>query len=168
MKPLIIGFDPGKQGGLAVIDGGANVLQTYAFESSGSELAISPIVDVINITLARASPEPKQVLAYIEKVGAMPEQGVVSMFNFGRSYGSLLGVCAALRIPVRLVIPQLWKSGVLAGTDKSKDAAVAFCRRRWPDLILPKVKASCEGVCDALCIALHGWRMEGGNHAPQA
>ena len=38
--------------------------------------------------------------AIIEKVGAMPGQGVSSMFQFGRSVGMVEGVLAALQIPV--------------------------------------------------------------------
>ena len=52
---------------------------------------------------------------YVEKVSAMPKQGVASSFNFGMGYGMWLGVLAALRIPYTLVTPQRWKKELMRG-----------------------------------------------------
>ena len=49
---------------------------------------------------------------YIEQVGAMPGQGVTSMFNFGKSFGICLGVAAGLRYPTTTVIPNQWQRAV--------------------------------------------------------
>lgn len=47
--------------------------------------------------------------AIIEKVGAMPGQGVTSMFNFGLAVGQIEGILAALSIPYTFLAPQVWK-----------------------------------------------------------
>ena len=43
---------------------------------------------------------------YIEKVAAMPGQGVTSMFNFGKGFGVLLGAAAGLGLQTTQVTPQ--------------------------------------------------------------
>ena len=45
----------------------------------------------------------------VEKVSAMPGQGVTSMFNFGQSFGVIKGVCAAMQLPIFFVTPAKWK-----------------------------------------------------------
>ena len=45
----------------------------------------------------------------IEQVGAMPGQGVTSMFNFGQSFGVIKGICSALGIPIYFIRPVKWK-----------------------------------------------------------
>jgi crossover junction endodeoxyribonuclease RuvC len=104
-------------------------------------------------------------VVYIEKVHAMPGQGVTSMFSFGEGYGGLKGVCATLGLPYNLVTPQAWKKKVLAGTSKDKEAAVDFCRRRYPQVNLLATERSRvphDGMADALCIATYGWMLETG------
>ena len=39
----------------------------------------------------------------------MPGQGVTSMFNFGQTFGSIKGICAALSLPIFYVRPAKWK-----------------------------------------------------------
>ena len=92
--------------------------------------------------------------AYIEKVGATPQMGVVSAFTFGRSYGWLLGVLDALRIPYEFVTPQKWQKamGCLTGGDKNVSKAAA--QRLWPSLKITHANA------DALLIAEYGRRLE--------
>lgn len=100
--------------------------------------------------------QPKLVI--IEKVHAMPKQGVTSMFNFGKGYGTLIGVCEGCGIPFQLVTPQAWKNEVLAGTAKDKDAAINFVRRRYPNINLTpgKTRKPQDGIADAVCMAHYG------------
>ena len=41
-----------------------------------------------------------EISVVVEKVNAMPGQGVTSMFNFGQSFGAIKGICAALELPI--------------------------------------------------------------------
>jgi len=91
--------------------------------------------------------------AYVERVSAMPKQGVSSMFSFGTSYGIVLGVLAALQIPVVLVTPQSWKKRAgLAG--KEKDCARTLAQQLYPQAALGRKKDI--GRADSLLIALYG------------
>jgi hypothetical protein len=43
---------------------------------------------------------------------------------------------------------------VLAGTTKDKDAAIAYCRRAFPDvaLVLPRCRVPHDGIADAVWV----------------
>ena len=64
----------------------------------------------------------------------MPGQGVTSMFNFGQTFGSIKGICAALSLPIFFVRPSKWKKHFdLIKT--SKDASrtkLSKCTRNYP------------------------------------
>lgn len=72
-------------------------------------------------------------MAVVERVSAMPGQGVSSMFKFGRAYGTILGVLAALEVPTHLVTPVVWKKHFgLPGKDKER--AREFAIRMFPQV----------------------------------
>lgn len=149
---MIIGVDPGKVG-------------AYAFQCDEGMIA-SPIplsgkeIDGRQLSMAFSQLMPCTV--YIEKAQAMPGQGVASMFNYGKGFGLILGVCEALGIPYRLITPQAWKKVVLSGTAKDKDAAVNFVRRAYPGVNLTpgRKQKPHDGMADAVCIAEYGARLE--------
>ncbi|MFJ5538565.1 RuvC family protein [Vreelandella titanicae] len=146
---MIIGIDPGQGGGISYIapSGGAG---GRPMPLTGKE------IDGHGVTAMLRELCPSVV--FIEKVHAMPKQGVSSTFKFGMGYGLVIGVCEALGIPYRLVTPQAWKKVVLAGTTKDKDAAVSFVRRAYPgvDLTPGKKRVPHDGIADAVCIAEFG------------
>lgn len=155
---IIIGIDPGKKGGLAWMEDGV-IIDVLAMPVAGKELDLGEIVDFCN------SGGDKIIVdfAYIEKVGAMPGQGVVSMFTFGKVTGALYGIMAALKIPYRLVTPQTWKKAILLDTDRSKEAALDYVKRIHPFVELKATAQSRKahmGIVDAICIAEYGWRKE--------
>jgi crossover junction endodeoxyribonuclease RuvC len=146
-----LGIDPGKTGGFALLVDGQCV-DTFIMPVVGKEVDFGAIANWID---AR-----KPTLACIEKVGAMPGQGVTSMFSFGFVTGGLHGILAAFDIPTRRVHPKTWKKLVLDNTKKDKDAAVAHVRRAYPNVELApgKKRVPHLGITDAVCIAEFGWR----------
>ena len=92
---------------------------------------------------------------YIEQVGAMPGQGVSSMFNFGHSCGTVMGVVAALGYAHTMVTPQKWKKNAgLIGTDK--EAARARAIQIWPAWRALDTKGKGQAFADAALIARYG------------
>lgn len=146
-----IGIDPGKSGGIAMIDGDKVYVTPMVFD--GKLIDFRKMAQwITERTIFREYGR----LAAIEKVGAMPGQGVVSMFSFGVSTGGMLGILAALEIPTIQVPPQRWKKYTLSDTDKSKEAAITFCTMMYPKVNLlatERSKKPHSGICDALCIA---------------
>ena len=111
---IYIGIDPGKKGGYAAIAGERGI-------------AVSPWNDGQFIEDMRAVAGSGACIACVEKVGAMPGQGVTSMFNFGKSAGFIEGVLSALGIPYQLVTPQRWKKEFTLHNSKQK--SVEVCKR---------------------------------------
>ena len=62
-------------------------------------------VNIINKHVLRK----ENTFVIVEQVSAMPGQGVTSMFNFGQTFGSIKGICAALGLPIFYVRPAKWK-----------------------------------------------------------
>lgn len=145
----VVGIDPGLSGALAMISNAetdAITMPLAGKEVDGNRLAWQ---------LRAWKPD----VVFVEKVHSMPKQGVAAMFSFGQSYGTIIGVCTALGLNVQLVTPQAWKKVVLEGTNKDKDAAIAFVRRAYPDVELyatSRSKKPHDGIADAVCIAHYG------------
>jgi crossover junction endodeoxyribonuclease RuvC len=149
----LIAFDPGQKGGIAVHNQG--ITTAYPMPLAGKVLDLASIAELVQSYSID--------LAVIEKVGSMPGQGVASTFTFGTGYGQIQGLLAGLGIPFELVTPQAWKKLILAGTTKDKDAAIAYCRRAFPDvpLVMPRCRISHDGIADSLCILQYGLRSFG-------
>lgn len=149
MKTLFIGIDPGKSGGIAYIDTQDNISGTM------------PYSDTALIDLCRDASHDwgKEVVCCLEKVGAMPGQGVTSMFNFGQSYGYIRGVLESFGIPYQEITPQKWKKAFGLNSDKSK--SVEVCRRLFPsaDLTPGKCKKPQDGLAEALLMAEYARRL---------
>jgi crossover junction endodeoxyribonuclease RuvC len=104
-------------------------------------------------------PDPKRLLVVIEKVGAMPKQGVASVFTFGYGFGVWIGALAALEIPYQLVTPQAWKKLLMAGEPKEKDASRVVARRMWPSQTEESLSRKKDhGRADAALLAEYGRR----------
>jgi crossover junction endodeoxyribonuclease RuvC len=89
----------------------------------------------------------------IERVGAMPGQGVSSMFNFGRSAGIIEGVVAALRMPHTYVTPATWTKAV--GRAAGKDASRMRAMELFPSKADLFKRVKDDGRADAALIAYY-------------
>lgn len=146
----IIGVDPGKTGGVAIMQN--TTLSVHKMPMFTDKL--------INGKLLAEWFEGADFVV-IEKVAAMPKQGVVSMFNFGTYYGIIQGICLGGGITHHLVRPQEWKNSILKGTAKDKAAAIEFCARAYPQTSLLPTERSRkphDGMADAVCLLEYGRR----------
>lgn len=150
MKTVFIGIDPGKSGGIAMID----TQENYQVAQEFSEDGLISVCEEIRI-----KGRTMKVMCCLEKVGAMPKQGVVSMFNFGQSFGYIKGVLESFRIPYQEITPQKWKKEF--GLNSKKAASVEVCRKLFPDVSLlatPKCKKPHDGMAEALLMAEYARR----------
>lgn len=153
-----LGIDPGKAGGLAIINKWSVAQHEYTHVYVTAMLWAGKTVDILGVAdwIENIVVDMDDFVAYIEKVGAMPKQGVTSMFNFGFSTGMIHGMLRSWGVPLHEVRPQDWKKDILHGTAKDKAAAADFCRRVYPEVILlatERSKKPHSGISDALCIA---------------
>jgi len=145
---IYIGIDPGKNGGIAFISDVVNVpiqVLKYSDEDLIDSLSTVTLKDNCRCVL--------------EKVNAMPGQGVVSMFNFGQNFGFIQGVLKAYEIPFELVPPQKWKKEFSVTSDKNTSIEVA--KRLFPNVDLkatPRCKKDHDGMAEALLMAEYARR----------
>ena len=148
MKTIFIGIDPGKSGGIACIDTESGICYTEPYSDKG-------LIDMCSLECRNG----KNVVCCLEKVGARPGQGVVSMFNFGQSVGYIKGVLEAYRIPYQEITPQKWKREFGLNSDKAASAAV--CQKLFPDIPLlatPRCKKPHDGMAEALLMTEYARR----------
>jgi crossover junction endodeoxyribonuclease RuvC len=126
-KPkLWVGIDPGYSGGIAAFGGiaGEGGL-AYKMPEMPTDLAA-----ILKGLLGDM--EPSQVCLVLERVGAMPGQGVSSMFKFGTQYGLCQGVVAALGLPCVLITPNQWQTALGCRTGGDKTVTLNAAKRQWP------------------------------------
>lgn len=147
---LAIGIDPGKSGALAVIYADDNNapfrIKVVPFDESVYRDVLTTLVD-------------DRVVCCLEKVGAMPGQGVVSMFNFGRNLGLIEGMLQANKIPYQLVPPQTWKKEFSLSGDKQ--TSIDVCKKLFPNINLlatPRSRKESDGMAEALLMAEYARR----------
>ncbi len=155
---MIIGIDPGLTGAIAVIDHGLiieihDMPVTAKNSGKGNQVNAGLLADLFEEIDGSYIDENYVVSSVvIERVGAMPGQGVSSMFSFGRSLGVVEGVIASKGWPVEWVTPQKWKKkfGLIG---KDKDAARTLCIEQHPSDIGYFKRKKDIGRADALLIA---------------
>ncbi len=160
MSALYLGVDPGLHGGLAILDDTGYALGAWVMPLIGREIDGPGIVRLLDAVVEPAVGH-HLALAAIEHVGAMPGQGVTSMFTFGAGWGLVRGILLARGLSTQLVRPMLWKRAVLAGLPHDKDGALRYCTNRWPEvsLIPPRCHTPHDGLADALCLAEYARRL---------
>ena len=145
---IYLGIDPGKRGAVACL-----------LEKEGGWLEnVFPIDDLPQLLhkLLRLS---QPVRCCIEKVHAMPKQGVSSTFAFGVNYGWCRGLLEAHGISYQEIPPQKWKAEFGLNSDKAR--SVEVCRQLFPEADLkltPRSRTDSDGMAEALLMAEYARR----------
>jgi crossover junction endodeoxyribonuclease RuvC len=153
----ILAFDPGINGGCAVVDELGDLLLAVDTPTIGE--GSHRRIDAVTLASLVQEFRPYK-FAVVEQVGAMPKQGVSSMFRFGQSYGTLFGVLGALAIPVRHVSPAKWKKSMNLNSDAEESRAKAI--ETWPDRAGWFTRKKDHNRAEAAILALWGlWHSDG-------
>ena len=186
-RRLIMGIDPGMNGGLAVTETGPNAIMLVKRMPEGN--------DELWAWLQQYAADPTNITVFIEAVYASPQQGVTGAFTFGCGFGKLLMACAALGTKPKMIRPVTWQRALqIPKTRKAEDADYRkddgsvrtakgvkamlqaehkeiirqLAQRLYPSLaVWNKTKAEQMSVCDALLICHYGKIMECGNEPVQ-
>jgi crossover junction endodeoxyribonuclease RuvC len=149
----IIGIDPGLGGALAFLDPAAlqrlEVVEMPVLTLARNKRAVD--VHALAIMLER----PIQH-AFLEQASARPGQGTVSMFNFGKTFGAVLGILAARGIPYTLVSPSGWKRYMQVPA--SKHGARARASQLLPASSSLWLRVKDHGRAESALLALFGAR----------
>lgn len=142
---IYIGVDPGKKGALATIydDGAAYVM---------------PLNERTMIVVCRTL-AGSQTRCCLEKVHAMPKQGVASTFTFGEGYGYIKGVLESFGVSYQEIPPQQWKKEF--GLNSEKRNSIEVCHKLFPDVSLratERSKVDSDGMAEAMLMAEYARR----------
>lgn len=143
----IAAIDPGQKGAIAILTQSGDLVEIYSMPLREN----NKLVDGAKIS---------SILSYhgaetgvIEKVHAMPRQGVVSMFTFGSLYGGAYALLSSQCQEVAQVQPMQWKRHFnLVGKDKSASKKIAA--QLWPGDSKRLLKARAD-VSEAALIGLY-------------
>ena len=154
---VYIGIDPGITGAFAVLEADSHRLldiMDMPLLSEGKKQRIHGYC--LAILLKQWSQGEYQVrMTYLEKVHAMPKQGVTSMFSMGRSFGAVETAISMLALPITYITPQVWKRRArLIG--QAKDVARTRALELYPEAPLTRKKD--HNRADAILIARYGAR----------
>jgi crossover junction endodeoxyribonuclease RuvC len=156
---MILAFDPGLTGAIAVINPATGhleqVIDLPSMEKThGKGRQLDPYL--LGTIL---SAFPQECVAGIERVAPMPGQGVTSMFGFGHTLGIIEGMCAARRYPTLFVLPQRWKKH-FGLWKKEKDAARTTAIRLYPHMAEMLTRKKDINRADAILIATYLYQQE--------
>ncbi|MFM2150283.1 MAG: crossover junction endodeoxyribonuclease RuvC [Pseudomonadota bacterium] len=149
---MLVGIDPGASGAVAWLSDNGHLIEARDLPVTkvGSRTQLMPAV--LAGWLMQLDRRP--IHAFLERVATRPGEGAVGAFSFGRGYGQIEGVLAALGIPVTLVTPQSWKRSLGVPADKS--AARARAAQLWPGLAGTFARVKDDGRAEASLIGLYG------------
>lgn len=159
---IIIAVDPGLTGALCRIDhdGKLFALEDMPVMLRGTATKIknqvncSALADMLRSWIAGR--DKNEIMVYIERVAAMPGQGVSSMFSLGHTSGAIEGVVSALGLAHKLIPAATWKKAMKVGKDKDQGRAVA--QRLFPSAELHLKKHHNRG--ESLLLAVYGQTQE--------
>jgi len=152
---LIVAIDPGLTGAIGFLRDGIYVaVEDMPVVLKGAGSVKSEVSPQGIKTLIRERLQPGEaVVAVIEKVGAMPGQGVSSVFSLGDSYGAARAVLATAGFELVQAHPATWKKYFKLTSDKELSRALAT--RMFPAAPLHLKKH--DGRAEALLLARWLW-----------
>jgi crossover junction endodeoxyribonuclease RuvC len=151
----VIGIDPGLSGAIAIINGIDSLtvfdMPTMTVERNGKA---KRQVSASELALILKTAKSDDCHVFVEKVSAMAGQGVTSVFSFGRSFGMIEGILAALHMPVTYVAPATWVKAVHRGA--GKDASRSRAMELFPNNQADFKRVKDDGRSDSALIAYWG------------
>lgn len=141
---VYIGIDPGAKGAMALV--------------SETQAAVFPFDKEFYIKTLKDLKEHGCVCC-IEAVHSISGQGIASSFEFGQTYGWLLGVLDTIGIPYQPITPQKWKKEFGLTSDKAQ--SIEVCKRLFPDVSLKRTERSKkddDGLAEAILMACYAKR----------
>lgn len=148
---IYIGIDPGKNGAITVMN--------QLSQSGRIYIEAKPFSEDVLISLCKEISEEPSKKCCLEKVNAMPGQGVTSMFNFGQNFGFIQGVLKSFEIPYQLVTPQRWKKEF--GITADKNTSIECAKRLFPNISLKRTercRKDDDGIAESMLMAEYARR----------
>ena len=149
---IIMGLDPGTTGGISIVETQQNKLPQIIFAKKMPIVSSYGKKIVDTKKLYESLNNFKIDISIIEKVHAMPRQGVTSSFQFGRSFGALETLAYLLSQRVDYVAPAVWKKYL--GVGASKKDSLDMARLKFGDNEIWN-KITNDGIAEASLLVLY-------------
>ena len=117
-----IGVDPGKSGAMTAVDSEGGLVSLVRLKETPRD-----------VWLWLHAHRDKAAFAVLEKVAAMPKQGVSSTFKFGRSFGMCEAFLVAAGIRYELATPQKWQKYMGCMSRGDKNVTKSRAQALFPD-----------------------------------
>jgi len=157
---IVVGIDPGKNGGIVVINDGENTNDSPSVEMHKCPPSSVGMSDILTKARNIAWSQQDRIVVAIEKVWAFPTDARSAAFKFGVNYGMWLGIIGSLNISFMEVPPKVWMSSY-APVPKDKKERKQYlkdtCITMYKDIFLYDKNVT-YAVSDAALIAL--WCLE--------
>ena len=153
----VLGIDVGLNGAIAlVVDGQLHEIHDMPTLSLERNNKTKRMVNAgaLHLIIRGA----KAHAAYLERLNAMPGQGVTSMFSMGQSLGVVLGVLAACEVPTTTIPPRTWQKAL--DVPQGKDGSRYRAAQLFPDEAALFSRVKDDGRSDATLIALYGAKQQ--------
>jgi len=154
---IVIGIDPGITGAVSVFTDGKltdlhdlPTIEVAVGKGKRRQMVPSSLSDILYSNTSDLVPNH----AYLEQVASRPGEGAVGAFSFGRGFGQIEGVLAALNIPYTLVPPGKWKKALGVSADKGQ--ARMRASREFPEFASQFSRVKDDGRAEACLIGLYG------------
>tara|TARA_R110000824_G_scaffold331703_1_gene518321 strand:- start:1003 stop:1503 length:501 start_codon:yes stop_codon:yes gene_type:complete len=157
---IVIGIDPGKSGGVVVINDCENTNDLPMAEMHKCPPSPVDMASILRNARNTAWVQQDKIVVAIEKVWAFPTDARSAAFKFGVNYGMWLGIIGSLDLPFMEIPPKTWmKSYAPVPKDKKerKQYLKDTCITMYKDIFLYDKNVT-YAVSDAALIAL--WCIE--------
>ena len=142
----IIGIDPGKNGGLVVIE--EDEIRAHKCPETPDEMATL-------FGVALNGDAPIDTYFVIEKVWARPGNASRAAFTYGVNFGLWLGIAASYEVDVNYVLPQKWMAHVGCPNGMKVTQRKIWLKDKAKELY-PSLKKVTLATADAILIAKYG------------
>ena len=151
---LIAGIDPGITGAIAFFDVTRGELKIFDMPALVVERNGKAKREISAQMLAAIFAQHRPDVAFVERVGAMPGQGLSSTWSFAMGVGQIVGVLAALEIEMRWLAPRVWQKA--CDMRGGKDGGRMRAAELFPKHAAEFSRAKDNGRSDAALIAWVG------------
>lgn len=151
---IIAGIDPGINGAIALLDIERGAVEIYDMPSMIVERNGKPKKEISAAMIAAIFRRHRPAQAFVERVGAMPGQGLSSTWSFAMGVGQVVGVLAALEIETHWIAPRVWQKA--ADVRGGKEGSRLRAAELLPSVALQFVRQKDDGRADAALIAWVG------------
>ena len=123
MLKCVVAVDPGISGGVAVLTSPTHVHCGFTMPvwkpKNKNLVQAFDLNEKLRAAFAAIGQGPEGLEFVIEEVAAMPKQGVVTTFQFGRALGAAEAIAGTFGCPIYWIPARRWKLGLHIGKHKT-------------------------------------------------